>query len=228
MVMAAAGFAGALLVLTACGTLLSVSDDELQKPSPDGPSGENDAITVTSDAGNADATVAPIDAAPDGPPPKLVFVTAAVRNGALGGVDAADALCNAEATSSALPGTFLAYLQFQAGGAGHPALRLANHRWARVDGKVVFETNPEKELPLHPLMLMADGGALPAGQAAWTGLSGGIVYYCGPNGGPQWTTTAPPVDGAGWGDPSVTTSAWQNNGTKHPCGDSLHLYCFER
>jgi hypothetical protein len=224
------GVGGVLLALTACGTLLSVDDEDTPKPTPpaDAQSAPHDASTATSDAGQ-DAAVEPGDAAPDGPRPKVVFVTAAVRNGALGGVDGGDALCNAEATTSALAGTFVAYLQSEAGGPGHPALRLADHRWARVDGKVVFETNPKNQVPKHPLVLKADGNALPAGQAAWTGVSGSVTYYCGPNGGPQWTTTTPQVNGAGWGDPSATTAAWQTaGGDQRDCSESLHLYCFEK
>jgi hypothetical protein len=79
----------------------------------------------------AAADTAAIDgAAIDAPPPDadlsahLVFVTSTVQSCALGGLTGADAICQARAQATSLPGTYKAWL---ADANGSPATRMVHH-----------------------------------------------------------------------------------------------------
>lgn len=210
----------------ACGTVLDIPETE---PSPAGADGAAPADGATTTDGATSTTAeagADAGASLDGGKPKIVFVTTGTRTGAMGGVVGGDGLCAAEAADARLGGSFVAYLQTQQGAAGHPATRVGNTGFARVDGTRVFDGNPQGAAPKQPLDLTAAGVVLPAGERVWTGIYNGPSAICGDTSG-LWTTTNPAIVGAGTGDPKTTASGW-SQGMLVDCNVPLHLYCFEK
>lgn len=168
-------------------------------------------------------------------PGRLVFVTDAWRSGNVGGLAAADALCQSEAGAAGRPGTFLAWLS---AGAVTPATRFTrgSSPWVRADGTVV--ANDWADLTDGTLRAAIDAnaagaapvtGTCPASAvSAWTGtdVSGASLGAdCG-----GWTnTTASTVVG----NPSATDARWTQNGPSS-CGNVCvsdvgnRFYCFEQ
>jgi hypothetical protein len=81
-----------------------------------------------------------VDASPDSRA-NFVFATSSLHNANLGGLAAADAICQQRATDAGLPGTYVAYLS---SGGVHASTRLVGSRgWQRVDGKPVADTTAQ-------------------------------------------------------------------------------------
>lgn len=130
----------------ACGQLLGLGDDD--EPRPDVPTKAADAGDATAD----DVTTVPVgsvdggvDAAADSAAdaarrPRVVFVTRKTMTGAFGGLDAGDALCNAEALDAGLGTGFVAWLSLASGITLVDAKsRLSGDAgWSLVDGGEVF------------------------------------------------------------------------------------------
>ena len=211
----------------ACGTLLDGEDeaDPSAGRAPDAASeggvepGDEADSSAAADAHDAH------DAGPDAPRLRRVFVTKGTFTGNVGGIDGGDDLCAAEAAANGLPGSFLAYLHRGGGDPGHPAHRLEDAGWARVDGVVAFTGHPHKALPVAAVELDGDGGLVPPDARVWTGL------YIGPSGMcDSWTSTSQQsLERAGVGDPhAVNMGRWHNTGAIDDCNEKRHLYCFER
>lgn len=212
----------AALLLTACGAILDFDDEgEAPTPRPDASDGATPAVPP--EAG-ADATIA--DAGPDAPRPRVVFVTGGTTFGGLGGIDGGDDICNEEAASAGLTGTFVAYLRPSI--VGQPWHRLPDAgdlRWRRVDGTLAFSGSPADQTPLVPVSLTADGGTVGQDDRAWTGAYNGPLSHCSEDGG-VWLSTGLSDKGA-CGSPSAVGNAWQS-GVLETCNTRQHIYCFER
>jgi hypothetical protein len=217
----------ALSVTTAC-VIFEGAEHVVDSPPRGDDAGDADA-PLGHDGATRPEAAPPTDAGADATRRKIVFVTGSSRNGALGGIDGGDAVCNAEAASSGLSGVFVAYLSRGGGGSGHPAGRLLGDAgWSRADGLVAFDGNPRNVAPSLPIDVTADAGRLPAGERVWTGIYNGPTSICGTGVDGPWTTVNPPLEGAGWGDPKAQDGAWHVHSTLTACSDRLHLYCFEQ
>jgi hypothetical protein len=222
----------ALACAAACSSVLAIDGDGTQDGDAargDGPSPGDDSGGI-GDGNGGDGSKPNADAQLDDalPRAKIVFVTTAASTGELGGITGADALCNAEAKSSGINGTFVAYLRQGYGSSQHAASRLpdAGGGWSRVDGKVAFTTNPQNAVPTNALELTSDAAVVEAGAHAWTGNTTGPTAHCGDGDGGLWTTQFPGLSSAGVGDPHAVNGQWQS-GTVRDCNTKQHLYCFE-
>jgi hypothetical protein len=153
----------------------------------------------------------------------------------LGGLDGADAKCNAAAQAASLPGTFKAWLS---DGYTDAISRLADvGPWYRVGASVVaFEgkaklTSP----PLASLAFDERGTALASGEVVWTGTASD-----GTRANDLTVIAASDKECAGWtditgadttaGNPTATTSDWTQMVLNDVAcvGSTLHLYCFQQ
>ena len=167
---------------------------------------------------------------------RTVFVTESVHTGDLGGLEGADAICQAEADAAGLAGTFLAWLSDSS---ESPFARFKHYN-------AMLE-------PLYPYKLV-DGTLIASG---WTDLTDGTVnhmIYVTATGTPPnglllaWTNTMPlgqpfnvllnPVLDScsdwtdswksGWGGQlKEDDSNWTITG-QVDCGAAAHLYCFQQ
>ena len=167
---------------------------------------------------------------------RTVFVTESVHTGDLGGIEGADAICQAEADAAGLAGTFLAWLSDST---ESPSTRFVHYN-------AMLE-------PLYPYQLV-DGTLVANG---WTDLTDGTVnhmIYVTATGTPPnglllaWTNTTPsgqpfnvlldPVldscsgwtdsRRSGWGGLLKEDDAnWTIAGPAN-CDAEAHLYCFQQ
>lgn len=224
------GLAVGLVLSTACHTLISIDGDGPPPADDPGPASPSTPVDGTGDQdSSAVLDAARPESTPDVRWARVAFVTGAAHGGDLGGLPGADAICNAEAARSGLPGVFLAYLHRGDGDVGHPGHRLPlDGGWGRADGLAVFDGNPRDVPPLIPLDRTPDAARIAATERVWTGISGAPSGLCGTGSGDSWTTASTALGGAGWGDPSATSSAWAQHGSLVACNERLHIYCFEQ
>ena len=175
-----------------------------------------------------------------------VFVTSDAYSGALGGLDGADAICNAHAQEAGLPGEYMAWLSTANEG---PVMRFNQSvlPYVRVDEVIVAESfsdltggtldnavlldeygNPA------PGVIEGESCGIPGEQpATWTnttknGLPDPMGTDC-----LGWTTSD---EGDEWqfvsvglpNDKSEKWTAWCYNNDVPACGYELLLYCFEQ
>lgn len=160
-------------------------------------------------------------------PVKRVFLLGNGVSGDLGGLDGADALCDAAAGGLGLPGTYRAWLSTDLEG---PADRFAQSSgpYVRTDGTLIATdwadlTDGLLEAPISP-----------AGELAWTNtaidgtplnlLSDPALDSCN-----NWTSAAS-GDTAALGDPTDVGPGWTEFGVSEgfECEVSTPLYCFEQ
>ncbi|AKV02696.1 surface antigen protein [Labilithrix luteola] len=164
---------------------------------------------------------------------RVVFTTSTVYDGKLGGLDGADAKCQARATAANLPGTFRAWLS---DATGSPSTRFNKSTvpYVLIDGTVVADSYAAlTTAPLkHALDLTEIGGVVVTEpqfgrQVVWsTTRENGTVYWdeysC-----VHWTSNAE-TDASQVGSPIVTDTGWSASWTGQPCSRSAPLYCFEQ
>ena len=157
--------------------------------------------------------------------PNYVFVTSTEHTaGAIGGLEGADAICQARADAAGLPGTYRAWLS----GPGVDARdRLAGASgWIRPDGRP-FARDLTQILDgrfYYPLLL-DEKGAVPQTWWVWTGTTlDGLGYDDGGDWCAGWTSN----DGelyAVQGDFEAGRPSWTESFSSS-CANSARLYCF--
>ena len=154
-----------------------------------------------------------------GPCPNYAFVTSMTTNGAFGGTDGADTLCNELATAADLPGTYRAWIT----SAAEPAAsRFADTiGWVRTDGKLVARTVEDLaglaaggDGPFHPINLTERGAAVPADAKVWIGATSIACndFTVAGNSDLGWSGIANSSQRFDLAGPSV-------------CSEAHHLYC---
>lgn len=134
--------------------------------------------------------------------PNIMFVTSIVKNGSLGGIDGADAICKELAGSSGLAGTYLAYLSYRRSPTtviNAPDRFAGASGWVRVDGKPVVNTIEQfhKGQVSNAPRIMETGDDVFGTQMqyVWTGTSTDGTYIpngvCEVQGAPSWSTNDP-------------------------------------
>jgi hypothetical protein len=181
-----------------------------------------------------------VDRGPDLPPGerpgcavgtcKRVFLSsAAVANGGIGNLDAADGICQRLATAAGLGGSWRAWLS---DANGSPATRFvrANLPYRLLDGRRVASS----WLGLvsgsldHPINVIETGRVASAGRPieVWTGtLPGGTTSpaTCG-----NWTNNSAGLPTGDVGLAASDGSSWTYAYTQYCDRLDVHLYCFEQ
>jgi len=160
---------------------------------------------------------------------RIVFVTAGLYDGNLGGLSGADAICQLEAESASLTGTFKAWLSDSN---ASPETRFTTAPMASyvlVDGTPV--ANDWEDLTdgviIHPIDQTANGTLLSSAIFVWTGTSTDGTSdisgsYCS-----DWTDELSP-------DAGITGSLieedyqWTRTHAVGCTSPTLHLYCFQQ
>ncbi|MFI5216330.1 MAG: IPT/TIG domain-containing protein [Candidatus Limnocylindria bacterium] len=148
------------------------------------------------------------------------FVTSTTYNGILGGLEGADAQCQARATAGGLAGTFFAWII-----AGGENTRTTNQWPAEavfdlVNG-VQFASNFNTlfNSTVHTPPLALDELGSPVSGRAWTGM---FMSSC-----EDWTSAAAGTGGS-TGAVNLNGWNWKQGGGEQLCNTSQHLYCFEQ
>jgi hypothetical protein len=158
---------------------------------------------------------------------RRVFVTSSTHAGDFGGVEAADAICQARAGEAALGGTFKAYVVQQ--GAGLDRLAHPQVPFVRLDGVKVADDWDDLADESLDAPIDRDEHRKPADNNAWTGLrdvDGGGVSSCN-----NWTSD----DGAcldsficgGAGEVTTNDDHWDGFYI-FDCNKKYRLYCIEQ
>ena len=159
--------------------------------------------------------------------PKVVFVTGAVFNGNLGGLDGADAKCQTAADVAGLDGEFQAWLS--------APLDTPTTRWSTLslgpyiksNGQIIAANYADilSGGSINTPIAFTEAGVLAGGSIfVWTGTHQ-LGFHVAPN-CIDWTTSSVVLSGHN-GARGTTTSVWTNQGTEL-CNEKLHLYCFEQ
>lgn len=162
------------------------------------------------------------------PAEKVVFVTKGRTNGNVGGVAAADAMCEDAALSANLLGTFLAWFSdvFSASPTS-PSLRFTQSTvpYVRTDGvRVANDWADLTDASIQNPIDRDEGGNKVGMVKVWTGTQQfGTANH--PNCS-DWTDSSALNNGA-HGLSSKTDGNWSNN-TIDACNNAYPLYCFEQ
>lgn len=155
------------------------------------------------------------------PDRRVVFVTGERLTGDLGGVEGADALCQANATAAGLVGRYGAWLSTPT---SDPADDAANTRYVRTDGVVIAESLADLLDGSLAAPIALDATAAPQGGDVWTGtLASGARAQDTCDG---WTAGDSSVRGQ-CGSTAFTDRRWTENLVPN-CGIQLRVFCFER
>ncbi|MCA9577164.1 MAG: hypothetical protein KC668_17090, partial [Myxococcales bacterium] len=159
-----------------------------------------------------------------------MFVTSGTYQANLGGVDGADARCQASATAASLPGTWRAWISDQLGNSPAANLLHYDHPYLRVDGQVIARswtdlTDGTIRAPIN----ITEDGMLATGQllvTSGTNADGTMAtvpfgQLCG-----NWTNTSHGEIGVAGGTNNVDVS-WSNLGTYFCDREGFRLYCVE-
>jgi hypothetical protein len=164
------------------------------------------------------------------PPAKIVFVTDGLYGGGLGGVAGADQICQTEATSAGLPGTYLAWLSETAGITGpinrftHATIpyRLVNGTEIAQDWTTLTDGSLDS-----PIAITATGVLVTSDTYVWTNTdpdgvrSSNNENECCKN----WTAQSQ----TGWyGDATKIDAEWTFVWTTECDASYFRLYCFEQ
>lgn len=168
--------------------------------------------------------------------PRFVFVSSvAYMAGELGGVDGADAKCQALASNAGLPGTYRAWLSGQA---GSPSTRFRRDGgpFRLVDGSLVAESwGALTGSALRHAIDRTETGGPPPPVTAYHSIAGPVA----------WTSTvergysAPAGTCGDWSDPASTGPApvcghvisqeqWSASSSCGGCNATAPIYCFEQ
>jgi hypothetical protein len=160
--------------------------------------------------------------------PCLVFVTSSSHNGNLGGLDAADAICQARADEASLSGTFMAWLS---DGSESPDTRFPTKSakpYRLVNGTTI--ANDWADLTSGDI-----GARIDVTETGSTGVVAGVWTHTltsGSAGGTgnvscsNWASTSGNGD---YGYTGFSDAKWTNRGqTVCGSGNALRLYCFQQ
>jgi hypothetical protein len=171
------------------------------------------------------------DLAPESPAFHYIFVTSATFDGNLSGLSGADAKCQANAQSAALPGTYSALLS---GTGVNAADRFGDFELRLTDGVTVVANNKadlfDGSLDAAISMDASGNSVLQSGtQTVWTAtLSDGTYYGENCNNSSSladWSTTSARTLA---GLASSTTSGWITGAGVQPCAGLNRLYCIQQ
>jgi hypothetical protein len=187
---------------------------------PTGPAGSSATVTVQtvcSALGYADTQSCQLALSPT----KLVFLTKVQHNGILGGLSAADQICQQEASDAGLQGTYKAWLSTESTSA---ASRLANYgNPLRLPNGALVANGISGLLvngPRVPINIQADGSG-PVTSSVWSGTNangGSSLADCG-----GWV-----ANGLGtYGRSDTTTALWSSVGPQS-CTVAMRLYCLQQ
>lgn len=166
--------------------------------------------------------------------PNIMFVTSILRNGSLGGIDGADAICKELAGSVGLPGSYFAYLSYRRSPTTviNAPDRFANASgWVRVDGKPVvntiaqFHTGQVSNAPR--ITENGDDVFQSQVQYVWTGTNQNGTYavdgVCeAPGAASSWSS----IDPQGYFGNAIATNFNVVRQDGFTCTNQLRLYCF--
>ena len=157
----------------------------------------------------------------------LVFVTKAAFQGNLGGLEGADARCQAAARRAGLPGVFRAWLSTSEQPAGARVVRknvpyvmpggvrVADNYRDLTDGRLAHPIDHTEFGEAVASPFLARTATTPDGQAMSPTCS-------------DWTSRSR-YDGGAWGATDTTSSAWSCTGVfPGRCDYLAHLYCLEQ
>lgn len=154
-----------------------------------------------------------------------VFVSSHTNNGNMGGLSGADQICQDNATTAGLGGTWKAWLSDSTTSASDRlyhspspyvlinCTRIADNWDDLTDGDIQ-----------NPINLYENGGTFAdTGAFTYTNASGSALVsgsHCS-----DWTSSA--ASGAEIGDPTTTTSGWSHFASGF-CNTNQNIYCFEQ
>jgi len=167
--------------------------------------------------------------------PRVVFVTSSTVIGAMGGLAAADVICQNEATAASLTGTYIAFLSNSVS-PGSTIDRINMNpptlKYVRPDGITVANDTAGFLSANHlaGINLTANGNAITGDTRVWTGYintNGEITSQQSPSVNcSDWTDATPYTAGGANGVATATNASWfQDYGTY--CTESHHLYCVQ-
>jgi hypothetical protein len=231
--LAAACGLGLIAFAVGCGFSLGSADlaeptlTAAPPPPADAAAGSSDEPPGTDsaplDGGSAPASDAAPDAAPPTSGPLRAFVTSAIVNGNLGGVEGADALCARLADAAKLPGKYQAWIS--AGGTNAIDRLKGEGPWRRVDGVEVAASRADLGSGVLAKKLNRDEkGAIPpeSEDRVWTGTTTAGKASGTDCGG--WAST----DGRGLvGEAEETNGGWTSLESE-PCTEVNRLYCLQQ
>ncbi|MEM7138589.1 MAG: hypothetical protein AAF500_18555 [Myxococcota bacterium] len=153
----------------------------------------------------------------------IVFVTEAVQNGALGGVQVANRLCQMEADLAELDGTFLVWLSTTDSAVGDRFSQLTGP-FTRVDGTLIANDLADLLDGTIEAPINLDANGVQRGGDVWTGtLATGESFMGGDCEGFQEGVSGV----AQCGSTAGTDATWTENATPS-CSTALRLFCFQQ
>jgi len=158
----------------------------------------------------------------EAPPEKLVFVSSSMTNGAIGGLAAADAICQGLADTEGLPGTYMAWL---GDSTGSPSTRFTQSAVPYVLPSGIQIADDWADLIDGSLdaSINEDETGAGSGGLIWTGVTeDGTTSPT--NTCTDWTSTAAP---GAIGLSNNTGSVWTFFDFDN-CSSVYRLYCFQQ
>ncbi len=156
---------------------------------------------------------------------KVVFLTSTEQTGSMGGLAAADAICNSLAQAAALPGTFQAWL---ADSTGSPATRSTQHTgpYVRTDGVIVASDWSGLIVGILDAGISVDeSGIARPGSTAWTNVQPETAAMESDDHCLDWTNQQSAL--GRYGLASQTGEQWTSFDALG-CSFSRRLYCIEQ
>lgn len=167
--------------------------------------------------------------------PRVVFVTSSTVTGAIGGLAAADVICQNEASAANLKGTYIAFLSDSVS-PGSTISQINKNpptlKYVRPDGTTVANSTAEFLSASHlaPINLTAGGSAITGDTRVWTGYinnNGAITSQQSPSTNcTNWTDATPYTAGGANGVATKTDAGWFNDYGTY-CTEYHHLYCVQ-
>lgn len=157
---------------------------------------------------------------------KYVFLTSSGFRGDFGGIDAADAICQAHADRANLPGRYLAWLSTEDTSPADRFNRTLTD-YKLVDGTVI--ANGWYDLTdgtLDNAITIQEDGTNFGDTHVWTATSNDGSYN-GADNCNNWTTQNPVILGRK-GRSGMTNGTWTDNLVANVCNHTKRLYCFQQ
>ena len=149
----------------------------------------------------------------------------------VGGVAAADTVCQNDATAAALANAanYRALLSTTVAATDTSRISLTGQPWFRLDGAQLVATAADLAAPAADMMLTSlnvdPSGAYVSNSIAWTGNAVSPAAASTGNCS-NWSSSAASAS-SWWGSATSSTAAWWA-GNMQPCNSASSLYCFER
>ncbi len=157
----------------------------------------------------------------------VVFITAATFDGALGGLDGADAKCAAAATAAGLGGSFKAWISSSTIDAIDRVTDAGP--WVDLDDTVIFPDKGSLAMVPSASLWLDETGTSLSSDYVWTGTGFGGVHVAALQGEPpceEWTSSAM-TDQAKVGQVGMADVAWTAD-SNTTCDQQAHLICLEQ